>query len=140
MARGEIMLRGKTIASIVAAILTGVLGLWGPGFLPLLGARGGTDAHACDAGDAAPSAWRCLNVAPHGRDQNPGTLDAPFATIMAAKARARTFGDNWRGDVIIAIRGGTYYLRQALVSSRPTQGRTDIAWDTLYTPNQPRSA
>ena len=42
-------------------------------------------------------------VATNGVDTNPGTSDAPFATIMQAQAAASS------GDTVY-LRGGTYYL------------------------------
>ncbi|HET8562684.1 MAG TPA: hypothetical protein VFM35_02305, partial [Candidatus Binatia bacterium] len=107
--------------AVIIAILTGALG-YRIGFLPqAAGADPGVQT--CDPADATPSVWRCLYVATNGSDQNPGTLNAPLATIDAAKARARTFSVDWRGDVLIVIRGGTYYLRHTIVFEPADSGK-----------------
>ena len=52
-------------------------------------------------------------VAPYGDDDNPGTIDAPFATVQ----RAHDNGELQPGDVIY-LRGGTYYPTQQTVFSK----------------------
>jgi D-alanyl-D-alanine carboxypeptidase len=47
-------------------------------------------------------------VSPLGNDNNPGTIELPFATILKARNVVRTINGNLKGDVIINLRGGTY--------------------------------
>ena len=49
-------------------------------------------------------------VSPSGSDTNSGTLDAPYKTITKARDEARRINGNLRGDVIVYLRGGTYFL------------------------------
>jgi len=57
-------------------------------------------------------------VAPDGKDSNPGTKDAPFATI----ARARD-----AKPVTVILRGGTYFLPETLVVKPEDSGVTYAA-------------
>ena len=55
-------------------------------------------------------------VSPAGNDQNPGTLEEPFATLQRAQQAAR----RQRGGVF--LRGGTYYLAEPLVFTAEDSG------------------
>jgi hypothetical protein len=48
-------------------------------------------------------------VAPNGHDQNPGTMEAPFATVQRAQSSAAA------GDTVY-IRGGTYAVTEAQIA------------------------
>jgi len=52
-------------------------------------------------------------VAPDGRDNGPGTIGQPFATL--ARARDAVRGVAKDRDIVIAVRGGTYALTETLV-------------------------
>ena len=71
----------------------------------------------------AASAWvghaQPYFVSPSGKDTNPGTLAAPFATLERAQLAAR----QKRGEVF--LRGGTYYLPAPLVFTAADSGAKD---------------
>lgn len=52
-------------------------------------------------------------VSPGGRDSNPGTKSAPFATLIRARDAIRTAG-NRQQRATVYLRGGTYYITQSL--------------------------
>ena len=59
-----------------------------------------------------------LFVSPKGTDENPGTLEQPFATLDRARNEVRKLIKNGlSSDVIVQLRGGTYYLSKTLVLS-----------------------
>ena len=49
-------------------------------------------------------------VSPSGNDTNPGTQSAPYKTIGRARDEARRVNGNMRGDIIVYLHGGTYFL------------------------------
>jgi hypothetical protein len=64
-------------------------------------------------------------VAPDGNDDNPGTLAEPFATIGRARDAVRAMKQDAGGPVVVAIRRGTYYLRQPVVFAPEDSGTED---------------
>ncbi|MGV8880271.1 MAG: right-handed parallel beta-helix repeat-containing protein [Sphingobacteriaceae bacterium] len=50
-------------------------------------------------------------VSPKGNDRNPGTKEKPFASIKKAQEQVR----QTNGAVLVYLRGGTYYLKEAIV-------------------------
>jgi hypothetical protein len=67
-------------------------------------------------------------VGPAGQDTNPGSRQAPVATLARAQQAARVWAG--RRPVTIYLRGGTYYLTQTLVLSSEDSGsaRAPITW------------
>lgn len=65
---------------------------------------------------------RTITVAPQGRDTAPGTVAEPVATLSRAQALARQERAAGR-SVEVIVRGGTYYLPDALVFT-PADGGT----------------
>lgn len=63
-------------------------------------------------------------VSPSGKDANPGTLDAPFATL----ARARDAVRNRPKPATVLLRGGTYFLPETLVFKAEDSGVTYVAF------------
>jgi hypothetical protein len=55
-----------------------------------------------------------LYVSPAGNDQNPGSIEQPFATLTAARDAVRTV-DKKECDITVYLRGGTYVLDETLV-------------------------
>ena len=53
-----------------------------------------------------------IHVAPTGDDANPGTADAPLATVAAAQRQARAI--NGREPVTVRLHQGVYYLAETL--------------------------
>ena len=65
-------------------------------------------------------------VAPDGLDSNPGTLEAPFATLHRARDEVRHLAHRGHSqDLTVLIRGGTYFLDAPLVFGSPDSG-TDV--------------
>ena len=57
-----------------------------------------------------------LFVSPVGSDENPGTLEQPFATLDRARDEVRKLiKEDLSSDVIVNLRAGTYYLSKTLV-------------------------
>ncbi|MBT3378424.1 MAG: right-handed parallel beta-helix repeat-containing protein [Lentisphaerae bacterium] len=55
-------------------------------------------------------------VSPNGDDQNAGTTDAPFATLIRARDAIRELPEtDRRQDIGVTLRGGTYRLDRTLV-------------------------
>ncbi|MBL7154634.1 MAG: right-handed parallel beta-helix repeat-containing protein [Phycisphaerae bacterium] len=64
-------------------------------------------------------------VSPKGNDANPGTLLKPFATLQRARDAVRQLNKaGQKQDVLVLIRGGTYYLPQG-VTFGPTDSGTE---------------
>lgn len=59
-------------------------------------------------------------VSPTGSDNNPGTIDAPFQTITAARDAVRTLS-SMSGDIYILLRDGTYPITDP-ITLRPQDG------------------
>lgn len=71
-------------------------------------------ARASALAGALPSAPRMVFfVAPTGNDAGPGTQGAPFATLARARAAAAGVTPRAKGDVVVFVRAGTYYLGDA---------------------------
>ncbi len=69
-------------------------------------------------------------VAPDGSDANPGTKDKPWATLEHARdvIRGRKTQGDWRATghpLIVAVRGGTYFLKQPLTFSPADSGEAN---------------
>ena len=47
-------------------------------------------------------------VSPTGSDSNPGTENAPFQTLTAARNAVRAINSSMTGDIYVFLRGGTY--------------------------------
>jgi len=62
-------------------------------------------------------------VSPEGRDDAPGSVDAPVATLE----RARDLARQATGDPVIRVRGGTYRMAETLVLDRRDSGLTVAA-------------
>lgn len=56
-----------------------------------------------------------LYLAPNGRDDNPGTVERPLATLARAQEVVRALKKKGEGAVTVLVRGGTYYLDRPLV-------------------------
>ena len=61
-------------------------------------------------------------VSTSGNDNNPGTQNAPYKTITRARNEARKITGNMRGDVIVYLRGGTYFLAAPLQLNHKDSG------------------
>jgi len=64
-----------------------------------------------------------LHVAPTGKDDQPGTREAPLATLAAARDAAREFAG--KETVTIHVADGTYYLPETLVFTSEDSGSED---------------
>ena len=63
---------------------------------------------------AEETAWKEFYVSVDGNDSNPGTADAPFQTIHAAKAAVAKVNKDMQGDIVVNIGKGYYYLDEML--------------------------
>lgn len=61
-------------------------------------------------------------VAPDGKDSNPGTLVRPFATLAAAQQAVRTARKDAVRPIVVAVRGGTYYLNEPIIFTPQDSG------------------
>jgi len=67
-------------------------------------------------------------VAPNGRDDNPGTLDRPFATPARARDAVRKkAAAGLKAPVVVMFRAGTYYLDRPLVLGPEDSGTKDCS-------------
>ncbi|MDF2924631.1 MAG: hypothetical protein K0R57_3545 [Paenibacillaceae bacterium] len=56
-----------------------------------------------------------LYVSPGGSDSNPGTAEAPVATVSRAQDLVRAMNSNMAGDITVYLGGGTYALSDTLL-------------------------
>lgn len=57
-----------------------------------------------------------------GNDNNPGSLEQPFATILKARNVVRTINKSQSGDIIINLKGGTYELTSTFTLTSEDSG------------------
>ncbi|CAM4487163.1 putative repeat protein (TIGR02543 family) [Paenibacillus endophyticus] len=62
-------------------------------------------------------------VAPNGSDSNPGTLQAPWKTIEKARNTLRTLNDSMTEDIVVYLRGGSYYLDETISFTEDDSGQ-----------------
>ncbi len=56
-----------------------------------------------------------IYVAVNGKDTNPGTIKAPYATLAAAQKAVRTqIAQGLTSDLRVLLRGGTYHVKETL--------------------------
>jgi hypothetical protein len=71
---------------------------------------------AAEADKTAPPTVADFYVAPDGKDANPGTAAAPFATIQAARDAVRKkIAAGLTNDILVLVRGGTYRIAEPIV-------------------------
>ena len=68
----------------------------------------------CVPVSAEDAAWKEFYVSINGNDENPGTKDAPFKTVGAAKDAVREINSQMQGDIVVNIESGYYYLDNML--------------------------
>jgi len=69
-----------------------------------------------DAASKEQSRRASFYVSPKGNDSNPGTLLKPFATLQRARDAVRQLSKaGQKQDILVLIRGGTYYVPKAVV-------------------------
>ncbi len=66
-----------------------------------------------------------LYIAPDGNDQNPGTVEKPFATLEKAKNAVRDIMKTSREPVRVLLREGTHYLQQPLELGPDSSGTAE---------------
>jgi len=76
---------------------------------------------------AAVAAEPAFVVSPAGDDDGPGTLARPFATIAKARDAVRAMKRDAAGPVLVAIRGGAYYLKEPVVLTPEDSGAEGAA-------------
>ncbi|PWK78654.1 ricin-type beta-trefoil lectin protein [Lentzea atacamensis] len=63
---------------------------------------------AADQSRASAAVQETYYVAPDGNDANPGTVAAPFKTLVRARDVVRAVNANMSGDIHVQLRGGNY--------------------------------
>ncbi len=56
-----------------------------------------------------------IYVSPVGNDGNPGTKELPLASLDGAKSHVRKIKTSFKDDIIVWLRGGTYFLDETVV-------------------------
>jgi len=72
---------------------------------------------------ACAAIGRDFYVAPYGADNNPGTVEKPFATIARARDAVRPMVAAMSGDITVWIRGGRYHLNEAIALDDRDSGK-----------------
>ena len=67
--------------------------------------------------------WKEFYVATTGSDENPGTKEAPFATIDRARNAVREVNSGMQGDIVVNIAGGMYHLDSTLYFEKEDSGK-----------------
>lgn len=70
----------------------------------------------------SPTPGPALFVDASGSDDNPGTQDAPFATLQKARDAVRAINSSMTSDINVYIRGGRYPLSQTLTFDQGDSG------------------
>ena len=70
-----------------------------------------------------------LYVAPDGRDKT-GTIERPFQTIDPARQEVRKIDAKMTGDIVVALRGGTYSIQKTIAFDAADSG--DGGHDVIY--------
>ena len=95
--------------------MLGALFLLGQLFLPVSGRQ--------TPGENPPlAAAKEFTVSTSGSDRNPGTPQAPFASLARAQQAVRTGRRGGGGRAVVRVREGTYYLDRPLVFSPEDSG------------------
>ena len=95
----------------VMKMMKWVVGLWLAGTLTAL---------AREPLTLAPQAFW---VSPTGSDTNPGTIGAPFRSLVRARDAVRAVDPLYRNDIIVNLFGGTYRLAETLELDERDSGR-----------------
>lgn len=66
-------------------------------------------------------------VAPDGADENPGTKEAPFRSLVKARNAVRAVNDAMSEDIVVYLRDGVHALRRTLVLTALDSGRNGHA-------------
>ena len=72
---------------------------------------------------SSSNVWKEFYVSASGNDANPGTKEAPFATIAKAKEAVREVNESMQGDIVVNIAGGTYFLDSTLYFEPEDSGK-----------------
>jgi hypothetical protein len=75
-------------------------------------------------------------ISPTGKDTNPGTITAPFATIMHARDVIRTINKNMQGPINVFLRGGLYEESETIVFSESDSGSNGFSIDYQAFPGE----
>ncbi|MDX2431378.1 MAG: right-handed parallel beta-helix repeat-containing protein, partial [Bacteroides sp.] len=61
-------------------------------------------------------------ISPNGNDNNPGTINEPFATVDKARLAVRELKKAKEGNIKVGLKGGKYVLRNTLIFSLDDSG------------------
>jgi len=65
--------------------------------------------------ETANKVWKELYVATNGKDSNPGTKSAPFATIAGAAKAVAGLRSQMKGDIVVHVASGVYSIKEPIV-------------------------
>lgn len=77
--------------------------------------------------DASAAAEFALVISPGGSDDNPGTVEKPLRTLMAARERLRERLPAMDRDLVVALRGGDYFLEKPFRLEVADSGRNGFS-------------
>jgi hypothetical protein len=107
----------ETRRSLLKKLAIGTIAFWSGSKRALASYFSETSSPARDAAD--------FYIAPHGKDSNPGTATAPFATLASARDAVRKkVASGLTGDVLVLIHGGIYKQSET-VTFGPEDSGTD---------------
>lgn len=69
----------------------------------------------CSVTICSASVQATFYVAPDSSDDNPGTEARPFATVERAQQAVRAVNRQMSGDIVVVLRGGTYWIDHTIV-------------------------
>ncbi len=72
---------------------------------------------------SSSNVWKEFYVSENGNDANPGTKEAPFATIAKAQQAVREVNAGMKGDIVVNIADGDYYLDSTLYFEPEDSGK-----------------
>lgn len=72
---------------------------------------------------SSSNVWKEFYVSVNGNDANPGTKEAPFATVAKAKQAVREVNGSMQGDIVVNIAEGTYFLDSTLYFEPEDSGK-----------------
>jgi hypothetical protein len=82
-----------------------------------------TAAAAQDATDTPAGFAKVFFVASNGDDKNPGTSAKPFASITRARDAVRAVAPGMKGDILVQVAPGDYFLSEPIVLRPEDSGR-----------------
>jgi len=82
------------------------------------------------AASAQEEPWMQFYVSPTGSDEADGSEAAPFKTIPRAQEEVRKYNQNMKGDIVINLMPGNYFIEERLDFDIADSGSNgyDVRW------------